>query len=660
MRTLSTALEAAQQKDSVSPLVKIVLTSGAETATYEEDVIKSIEHTEKPYSCRASVVLDNSDGTFTDLDYKGYQGVISYGAIGADGEEYSATAPLWVLEQKLFTAPGDMSCQLDLVGIPDLMAEDRASEDYKPTTSDTETVKDLIDAIAGATLTCFSHCTAIDVDWDDEDDLVDDFQPQDGFAVFVNETRLAKIKRLLDYTGLVAVWGNDGDIHIVEPTTSGTTYDYEYALDSGHTFFSKAYRQKLVIPNYVVVQSRDDDDDQYTGYAKDTTSNDLLPMRQYFKMRLQSNTEAGNVATAKLSKYQLWSDYGSADVPMNVGAELYDYVNVAAFTGDDTARTGNIGFITRHYKPGKYWMKFGFGSNFQEQIRALNNQITTYGDEITNIYDEVWVEQLFAEYIEATYILAGQIDVGHLSALTARMGILTSGEIRIGTGDLDDNDGNATGGSTTTLVDSGATWTPDEHIDKVVRITADPYIYENPVTGVETTCIYPYYEVVITDNDETSLTFSAIGEAVASGDYYAIGYGTFTGFRIWTQSNLGRCAGISSGTIQFYVGSDGKLYAGDGAVILDSTGVTILGQFLFIKNSSGTLRGYMYGTDTDFVILGASGIPILLQASLFKLIGSPLRPNTDAGVDLGDASYQFGKGFFKNRLKIPVGTDKYD
>ncbi|GAJ16411.1 unnamed protein product, partial [marine sediment metagenome] len=52
-----------------------------------------INHTEEPYTQRADLVLDNSDGTLTDLDLKGFKGVISYGAVG-DGEEYSACAPL--------------------------------------------------------------------------------------------------------------------------------------------------------------------------------------------------------------------------------------------------------------------------------------------------------------------------------------------------------------------------------------------------------------------------------------------------------------------------------------------------------------------------------------------------------------------------------------
>ena len=94
MRALPAALLAAQQAASVSPLAGITLTHGVEEVVLGMSLILSIKHTEDPYTHRAEAVLDNSGGAFTGNDYKGWQAVISYGAVTPSGDEYSDTTPL--------------------------------------------------------------------------------------------------------------------------------------------------------------------------------------------------------------------------------------------------------------------------------------------------------------------------------------------------------------------------------------------------------------------------------------------------------------------------------------------------------------------------------------------------------------------------------------
>lgn len=57
------------------------------------------------------------------------------------------------------------------------------------------------------------------------------------------------------------------------------------------------------------------------------------------------------------------------------------------------------------------------------------------------------------------------------------------------------------------------------------------------------------------------------------------GTGTFasptTGLKVWNDSGVGRIGGYNAGTLQWYANTDGKLYAGAGAVTLDTNGVTI-------------------------------------------------------------------------------------
>lgn len=232
MRELSATLEAAQQAYSMDVLYKILLTKGGSSYTYDRDRILPSEHDEGLYSHRATIVLDNSDGEFDAKDLKGYDAVISYGLVTRAGNKYSATAPLFVRDQQFDSTPGKLTCTLKLEGTPNLMAEDEASENYIPDEDDTKTVKDLVNAIVGATLDCFSHCQAFDVVWDDGyHTLADTYMPKDEFRIYSGGARLAALRWVLDFTANVPRFEADGKVHILRPVTSGESYDYEYSLE---------------------------------------------------------------------------------------------------------------------------------------------------------------------------------------------------------------------------------------------------------------------------------------------------------------------------------------------------------------------------------------------------------------------------------------------
>jgi len=385
MRDLSaTKLESAQKDDTIDAIYKVVLTKGASTYTYEEDRILPSKHDEEPYSHRATIVLDNSDGEFDSKDLKGYSGVISYGMVTSAGKEYSATAPVLVIDQQYNSLSGKLTCDLELEGIPNLMAQDEASENYIPDESDTETIKTLVNAIAGATLDCFNHCHAYEVVWDTGyDSLADTYKPKDSFRIYTRGSRLASLRRVLDYTANVARFEADGKIHILKPVTTGTTYDYEYNLESGHTIFSKAYRNSLVFPNKIVVKSNVGDDPSYSGSAQVdgyASLPDEVKKTTYILTRLQSNSEADNMATALITKAEMWSKRGAAEVPINVGSEVFDYVKVTDQRQGDS-RTGNLGYIHRRFGEGKWAMTFGFGDWLEVlHYRKIQKGLETYTD----------------------------------------------------------------------------------------------------------------------------------------------------------------------------------------------------------------------------------------------------------------------------------------
>ena len=708
-----------------------MLTNNGTTKTYTKTRILDIKINHQPYTQTATVILANNDGTLNALDLQGYKGVISLGAITTDGDEYSAFPPLWVVPHQFNSTQTALTCQLDLIGIPNLLAEDRASGPYAPTTDDTDTVKDLIRQIAGDSgvtmMPVFNHCQPYDIVFDSEDSLIDVFQPQDGFRVYTNDSRMAKIRELLDDTKCVVRAEADGKLHIMVPVITGESYDYEYKLRVAgeHTFFSKAYRKRVVIPGYIECKSNTDDYPYYTGNAEDSGYSALpteLQIRQFINRRLASNAQATAIATAKLSKYQLHAELGALDAPMNVGEEVFDYVKVT--DSRETDRTGNIGQINWHYnaKDNVWDMRFNFGGWLS--VRQLGSDLDVYPDGVRENIKNLVIENLYAQFIYAE-----MMDVEYLSAITADIGLLTTGEIRIGTGILDPT-GTATGGSQTTLDDSGQSWTPDEWIGEDLRVVIDGVAYTR----------------AITDNTDTQLTINALpsGVAVSSGDSYYLGilavasgdqyfikslglqtttggstttltdsgegwtvdehagkplyiikngyryervitsntsdtltfpvlpdYVPFTGFRIWWDSGnaLGRMAGYTNGIIQYYTGSDGYLYAGAGAVVLNADGVQVNDSDALLKfNWSGSLVAQIGNSAGNlFKIAGATDKIVQIKGTPVRIEGD-LDPNDDDTYKLGEttgtpkrwAEGHIRKGYFDTRLKIPVGTDMYD
>lgn len=225
MRTLSATLLAAQKSGRINALVKIVLTQGENEYTYTRTRIIDISRDEEgAYSHKAKVVLFNGDRALSELDFKGYQAVISRGMVTVSGEEYSAVAPLWVTDQKEDSGQGYLNVILTMEGIPNLLARDKALDSYLPDATDTKTVKTLINALMGVTSpfdTAFAGCTAYTVDYDSEDSLIDTYTPKQALRVYVGQSRLSILRKLLDYTGCVVRFGYDGHLHIFVPSTNG-------------------------------------------------------------------------------------------------------------------------------------------------------------------------------------------------------------------------------------------------------------------------------------------------------------------------------------------------------------------------------------------------------------------------------------------------------
>ena len=415
MRTLSSTLLAAQKSLSYIPIWKVVLSrTGQTTRGYDKTRVLGITHPENPGS-QTEVILHNADGALTTLNFEHYKMVISYGMAtgvaraawavntayslddirvpttangyqyrcsvagtshaateptwptdlgvtvtdgtvtwemdGVTGDEYSRTAPLRVRVQELHSGMGILRVIGRAKGIEDQMAEDKAESEYTPDSDDTKTVKTLITEIVNADLDPYTRYEIFNATFDSKDTIIDTFVPKDYFTISENDNRLEKVEELLAYTGVKKRPENDGKLHFLDPTTTGTTYAYEYKFNvSGdHTFWNKSIRLRFVNPNREIVKSGEGHDNPYSGEATSATSYALAPKTHTVRRRLTSSTEAGNIAAAMIESNELDDERGFVTVPMNVGQERWDYIKVTDSRQGDT-RVGNIQYLQRNVK----------------------------------------------------------------------------------------------------------------------------------------------------------------------------------------------------------------------------------------------------------------------------------------------------------------------
>jgi hypothetical protein len=667
MRELTDTLKAAQKAGALRPLYKIVLTSGETTYTYERDrILSSSKHDEEMYSHISEIVLHNRDHALDDIDFKGYDAVISYGF----GSEYSATASLSVIDQQFNDDPNDLTCTLFLEGIPNLMAKDEASTNYVPDEDDETPVKDLVDAIAGATLTGFTHCEAFEVVWEDGyDTLADSYKPRDGFRVYTGGSRLAAFRKALDYTANVPRFENDGKIHIMKPVTTGETYDSEYALGKGnHNFFKKAYRNSLVIPNRIYVKSYDDDDPQYLGSAQ-IDGYDSLPDRvkkvHYVQTKLESNDQADDIAEALITKAEMGCARGQAIIPINVGAEIFDYVKVTSSRQGDT-RTGNIGYIHRRFGGDKWEMTFGFG-NWLSALRYQNilKELETYTD-AGNYFSRLNVKDLYAENLLAKNMGFYWIDPENnidLDKIGDTLDNLPNGEVFAkvksihvdaeGGIKLDENILYSPGYDPTEKFDLNNNDFDDIPEGTVYRRTKSAALSASGMVLLDQVVVGTYGLVKKTDIYAGHII---LGTAIADGEWYRetgisidadkgiAAYGADMSFATFANR-----ADYLAGNYQCKVDSAGAIVAAAGNIKFDSDGGHFKGEALDFYDTNGNLRGRIHGTGNPaFVIASWGDIFLHPQSSSYDIIAiigqaASFRPSVNNYGNLGESSYKWNE-----------------
>ncbi len=424
MRDISQSLLRGQRSKSILGkhlLIRVVLTYGVNTYTYNTARIKQLSRMEQVFSHKSELMLDDTDKTLHGLDLEGYKAVISRGLITRAGEEWVALPPLWVVGQQRDSYRTHLECSLSLEGTFNRMGKHKAESSLTLESDDAQTVKTLLTGIAENDITDGTnspyanypaYTIIFDSGYDGGANTINTFIPADGFRIGLNETRLAKWKELMRYTDCVSRIDSAGAIRIFLPTTSGTTYDNEYTLVQGrdyHNFFNKRFRRRIVSPNYITFKNHPSHSNSYTGYAKDASA-DLTDMleRETHYVRATGNTQCTNLATALLSKYQMAAEKGAGVLPfVHFGQEIYDYVNfVDARAGDN--RAGNVGAINEFYKPGQFNMSLGFG-RIPLGVAALQGLASETGITAANLLP--LLDQAYSYIEQIIEILGGKADI---------------------------------------------------------------------------------------------------------------------------------------------------------------------------------------------------------------------------------------------------------
>lgn len=419
MRTLSAALKAAQASGAVAGNYKAVING----VTYDESRILHLLHDEATGGAIADIILDNSDGTLDALNVKGLRVNISYGVdsefsdaaplwvmqqhedtyarrkvlvLRCEGmvnwlirDEASAeflpepadTTVLRTYLQHILTATAATDLPVWVAGstrgTADYIAPTPANGWYYkcsvagtagsaeptwPTGLKTTVADSAVTWTAwGRAATVYSHAPAYALTIDSAEGLLTAFAPADAFYVHRRDSRWLSTKRLLDYTESVILPQADTALHVIRPTVSGTAYDYTYDNSSAttHNFWKKEYSQRLVAPNYLTLESMADDAVVISQTAANTADNALYNVRTFKDSYLVSTALASSAASASITKLNMSTDKGRLLAPMNVGQEVYDYVNVVDADGNSV--TGNVSSVMRRCAPGVFDMELRLG-----------------------------------------------------------------------------------------------------------------------------------------------------------------------------------------------------------------------------------------------------------------------------------------------------------
>ncbi|MFC1924290.1 hypothetical protein ACFLXA_02870 [Chloroflexota bacterium] len=348
----------------------------------------SIDHKEKPYGIKATIVLDNADSAYDSYDLKNLWIRIGYGTdsdvsypaylkVKGQGFGSSPNAPR---DRYIIKAYGGYNLLAGYTNPTDL----HYNQPNADATLTSKSAKDILDDIledAGLDLgTSISEDTVIDV-WEP---VMDFYAGENGMQMVLKVLAIFKCSLLSRIDEMVLLSVNTGD-----SVTYKCPYDASY-----QSFTDSELLESLWNPMKVVVK---DPTGTYEGEYADANW-DADSMGYYYWVDryavVDSNADCVLIATAEVTRQAQKDKLGIATLPiMDCLSEIYDTVTITDGRGN-TSGSGLIGGIHRYYEPGhkdsekRFWCEMILGDMYSGATASVQQYVGS-GSIVNNIYTNI-------------------------------------------------------------------------------------------------------------------------------------------------------------------------------------------------------------------------------------------------------------------------------
>lgn len=333
MRSISSALQTAQEATSGTPYVGLIFVNPAGGFVNYTDRKKLVEHHEEPYNDWAIILLDNSDRAVVDLT--GYHIQICYG----HDADCVQTARLWVKSQAEISMEGKLAVAVTLEGAWSLMGEQLLRVGSPPLYNDSPYTTQVIYSILRTLIvtelvTATGYNFSLDSLADQDDGIINTFVPQfsPNQAAFDDFNTLVQILMAMTHCYLRARAGLV--FQIVYPQSSNDVDETYYSYQA-HFFFEYVEQRNIVVPNHIMVFCNQQEEGWVaeliiTGEAEDTDQQAkyMEVIGLFTAPTITNQTDATNRALAIKGKLQAEITSGRLVVPHDCRVELYDRVEV--------------------------------------------------------------------------------------------------------------------------------------------------------------------------------------------------------------------------------------------------------------------------------------------------------------------------------------------
>lgn len=201
---------------------------------------------------------------------------------------------------------------------------------------------------------------ASEMDTSDEDEI----GVKPTYESSLDELLITTLKAVQSRVRLRTVLRKDGfHTRFIDKNQAGQ--DYIYSLSGDHTFFSSTLESGPIIPNEVLVINKDPGEPgSHEGSANDGISIAALGHIIWVKKEESSVDTAEDITIAQaIIDSLIWDSHsGDIEVPMNVGQEIWDKIQVIDSRSGETY-TGFVSGLERLYKPGVYKLRIQMGGN---------------------------------------------------------------------------------------------------------------------------------------------------------------------------------------------------------------------------------------------------------------------------------------------------------